>query len=58
MSGATAISTRTPLQGGQLIVVPQNTWHRFESAKPVKGTDRHATADRSLRGLAPVVAVH
>ena len=27
---------RTPLNGGQLVVVPQNTWHRFESPEPVK----------------------
>src|SRR5262245_1860127 len=25
-----------PLQNGQLIVVPQNTWHRFESPRAVK----------------------
>ncbi len=27
---------RTPLRQGQLIVVPQNTWHRFESPTAVK----------------------
>jgi len=27
---------RKPLEHGQLIVVPANTWHRFESPMPVK----------------------
>ena len=27
---------RKPLQHGQLVVVPENTWHRFESPKAVK----------------------
>jgi mannose-6-phosphate isomerase-like protein (cupin superfamily) len=27
---------RKPLRHGQLIVVPENTWHRFESPSPVK----------------------
>src|SRR5262245_55337564 len=27
---------RNPLQPGQLVVVPENTWHRFESAQAVK----------------------
>jgi mannose-6-phosphate isomerase-like protein (cupin superfamily) len=27
---------RTPLNGGQLVVIPQNMWHRFESPQPVK----------------------
>jgi mannose-6-phosphate isomerase-like protein (cupin superfamily) len=31
-----AYELRTPLQQGQLVVVPQNTWHRFESPTPVK----------------------
>ncbi len=27
---------RRPMQEGQLIVVPENTWHRFESPRAVK----------------------
>ncbi len=27
---------RIPMQRGQLVVVPRNTWHRFESPKAVK----------------------